>query len=289
MRLAGGQLLEKNLQRFRAARKTAAARVFNVNKEARTLMDKRKIVAKLVTAANLLDQARGELGRIEAPVDDPSPAETALTKEPGPSPIEIIGPGPSPISAEIPYFDIGDATGAPGETVEVPVEAGCLEDVTGFHIGGGVGLDIDEERSGYGKFRAVGAKLGPYFQRYLRAEDAKLHDQLDEVGEHYFSKFNFLSARPHRALPEEWWEFLVGLLSIEHRTMLGTIKIPFGTHLFTLMIEIHASTPPGEYELTCKDQCYFTHSRRRRRKFEFTNERQGFTKIETFGGLLKVT
>ena len=67
------------------------------------------------------------------------------------------------------------------------------------------------------------------------------------------------------------------------------VQIPVGTHLFTLMIEILPSTSPGEYELTCKDEWYYLNSRQKRLDITFTNERQGVTNVETFGGVLTVT
>lgn len=205
---------------------------------------------------------------------------------PEPEPIEAKPPIQPP-PARKPYFDVGDATGAPGETVEVIVEAGCLFPITGFHIGGGVGI-TSEPRSGYGKFRAVGVKLGPFLSRYLKAKDDKLHASPDEVGDHYFSRFQFMDWSTNAALPEEWWEFLVGFFSLEHQATLGATHIPVGTNLFTVMIDIHASTRPGKYELTCKDEWYYLNSRIRRRDFTYTDANQGITKVETFGGVLTV-
>lgn len=195
---------------------------------------------------------------------------------------------PPPDPAPVPYFDIGDAAGKAGETVEIVVEAGCLHPMTGWDIGGGVGLLGDPRTAGYGMFRAVGAKLGPFLSRYLKVQDAHLHDKGDEVGQHYFSRFHFTDWDNDGALPEEWWRFTVGLFSLEHQVTLEPIPIPIGTHLFTLMIEIHASTRPGEYELTCKDEWYYRQQHKRRVDFSWTYSPQGFTKIETFPGKLFV-
>ena len=213
------------------------------------------------------------------------PIEIAEPSDGGDKPADPLPPAAPP--APVPYFDIGDATGSPGETVEVPVQAGCLHPMTGFDIGGGVGLRGDA-RSGYGKFRAVGAKLGPFLTRYLKVQDAHLHDKPDEVGQHYFSRFEFADWDQHEALPEEWWRFMVGLFSLEHKVTLDPIPIPIGTHLFTLMIEILSKTPPGEYELTCKDEWYYRQELQRRLDFTWTYSPQGFTKIETFPGKITV-
>jgi len=193
-----------------------------------------------------------------------------------------------PLPARTPYFDVGEAKGAPGDIVDIVVEAGCLYPMSGFHIGGGVGK-TEEERSGYGKFVASGAVLGPYLQRYLKADDAKRHNSPDEVGDHYFSTFKFMDWDHAGALPEEWWEFVLGLFSLEHEATLPPVPIPAGTHLFTLRIVILPTTPPGVYELTCRDEWYYLNSRIRRRDFTYTNDEQGFTNIETFGGKITVT
>ena len=50
------------------------------------------------------------------------------------------------------------AKGQPGDLVDISVEAGCLLPMTGFHIGGGVGL---VRGLGYGNSKANGAILGP--------------------------------------------------------------------------------------------------------------------------------
>ena len=192
-----------------------------------------------------------------------------------------------PLPARTPYFDVGEATGKPGETVDIVVEAGCVHPMSGFHIGGGVGK-TEEERSGYGKFKAVGAFLGPYLKRYLKDEGA-IHDQPDHIHDHFFSTFQFMGWDNVGALPEEWWEFAVGLFSIDQARTLPPVPIPSGTHLFTLRIHIQSTTPPGVYELTCKDEWYYLNSRIRRRDFEYTYDPQGFTHIETFGGKITVT
>lgn len=195
-------------------------------------------------------------------------------------------PLPPSTPAPVPYFDIGDATGSPGTTVEVVVEGGCLPKMYGFHCGGGVGLQL-EDRSGYGKFKAIGATLGPYLRRYLKDEGA-IHDEPDHQHDHFFSRFNFYDGKTRKALPEEWWEFVVGLISIDQKRVLDPIPIPEGTHLFSLKIEILAGTPLGIYALTCMDEWYYTSSRQRRRKFEWSLGGQGFTKLETFPGKITV-
>jgi len=163
--------------------------------------------------------------------------------------------GDKPTAAPVPYFDIGEATGKPGETVGIPVEAGCLNPVTGYHIAGGVGLDSKVPGGGYGKFRAVGTTLGRYLAEYFESQGLSNHQDF----------FQFASWESHRALPEEWWESFIGFYSIAQKKHLPPVVIPSGTHLFTLQIEILPNTAPGEYELTCKDEYYYTHDRQRRR------------------------
>ncbi len=199
-----------------------------------------------------------------------------------------LPPAESPAEKK-PYFDIGEATGKPGETVDIVVEAGCPEPMSGFHIGGGVGLLPADERSGYGKFKAVGVILGPFMRNYLKDEGI-IHDSPGHQHDHFWSIFQFIPWDPNRALPEEWWEYGMSTFSIDLKEPpLPSIPIPGGTKLFTLKIEILSGTPSGEYVLTCRDEWYYTHTYQRRRDFMFTNERQGITKVETFGGKLTVT
>lgn len=199
-----------------------------------------------------------------------------------------LPPPPPDTPARIPYFDIGDAEGKPGETVEIFVQAGCAHPMNGFHIGGGVGFLPNVERSGYGKFKAIGTKLGPFLRGYLKAQDV-LHDEPFHQHEHFWSDFQFVTWEGDGALPEEFWEFAVGFFSLDQVRMVPPIPIPAGTDLFSLEIEILDGTPEGQYVLTCADEHYYTNSRARRRDYTWTYSPQGFTKIETFPGLLRVT
>lgn len=209
-----------------------------------------------------------------------------ITPEPGPP--ETLPPVEPPEEKK-PYFDVGDATGKRGDTVSISVEGGCLGATNGFHIGGGVGLLPDVPRSGYGNFQAVRVELGEYLHDYLKAQGAITVDPQGKETDHYWSIFQFIKHDPHRALPEEWWEYALGFFSISQERIIPPIPIPSGTELFRLKIKILATTDPGEYELTCKDEHYYTHSRQRRREFLYTNDHQGYTLIETFGGKLTVT
>ena len=178
--------------------------------------------------------------------------------------------------ARTPYFDVGEATGKPGETVEIVVEAGCIHPMNGFHIGGGCG---------YGLFKATGAVLGPFMRNWLKDEGV-IHDSPGHQHDHFWSIFQFVTAGAH---PEEWWEFGVSTFSIDlKKPPLPPIPIPGGTELFTLLIEILPAASPGEYTLTCRDEWYYTNRRIRRRDFEYTGLGQGFTAIETFGGKITV-
>ncbi len=187
---------------------------------------------------------------------------------------------PSLPVAPVPYFDIGEDTGKPGDTVSVSIEGGCHGATNGFHIGGGA--------AGHGKFEPTGVTLGKYLHDYLRAQGAITVEPSGKETDHYWSIFQFVEAQPHRALPEEWWEYALGFFSMSQERTIPPIPIPNGTELFTLHVKILASTDPGVYELTCEDEHYYTHSRPRRRDFLYTNERQGFTNIETIPGKITV-
>ncbi len=195
----------------------------------------------------------------------------------------VIPDLPDPVLPK-PYVDIGDATGKAGDIVELEVEAGCRFRTNGFHIGGGCGK-IDEPRSGYGLFEATGTTLGPYLTAYLKSHGLEDH----------WSIFQMVKAQPHRALPEEWWEYAVGFFSMGQERTVSPVQIPSGTKLFTLKIKILAGTPPGEYEVTCKDEWYYTNAHQRRRDFMFTADRDsplasgGVTKLELTGGRITVT
>lgn len=203
-----------------------------------------------------------------------------------PNPIDHLPPS-------LPYFDIGDATGKAGETVSLSVEGGCRFPINGFHIGGGCGK-LDVPRSGYGLFEVVGVKLGAFLRAYLKAEDM-LHDEPMHQHDHFWSIFQMAKARPHRALPEEWWSFALGFFSIDQERQVPPTTIPSGTELFTLEVKILEGTEPGEYDVTCLDKHYFTQSHRRRLDLMFTANTDspfasgGVTKLELGGGKITVT
>lgn len=211
------------------------------------------------------------------PIDDPSQTQ-------GPEP----EPEPSPTSAPVPYFDIGEAIGKPGDVVELSVEGGCRFTMRGFDIAGGCGILPDVERSGYGLFKAVGVKLGAFLRNYLKAEDA-IHDEPHHQHDHFWSGFHFVPWIPDRALPEEWWQYAIGFFSIDQERLIPETTIPSGTELFTLRVKILPETKPGEYLVTCKDEYYHRQSRLRRLDLLFSGEPSGgYTKIETFPGQITV-
>ncbi len=176
---------------------------------------------------------------------------------------------------KIPFFDIGDAIGKVGDRVLVPVYAGCVYDMTGFHIGGGTG--------GYGKLRALGVKLGLLLTEYLTAQGAIVDGE-----ERFFSKFQFVNWEDHGALPaEEWWEYALGFFSLSDERTIPGIPIPSGTELFSVEFEI-LPQDVGETWLSCKDEHYFTQTRRRTRKFTYTGLPGGFSEIDTTGGKITV-
>lgn len=205
--------------------------------------------------------------------------------EPGPvdPPVNPVDPVDPPVLAPTPYFDVGNATGKPRDTVTVSVEAGCAHHIDGFHIGGGVGK-TSTDRSGYGKFRAVGVELGDYLKNYFTARGG----YNDNGTPKFFNEFQFIDWDTHKALPEEFWEYGLGFWSTGSAEQYEPIPIPAGTKLFSVKIEILPGTPPGEYELTCKDNHYYTQDRIKRRNYEYTYKPQGFTAIECFSGKLTV-
>ena len=195
------------------------------------------------------------------------------------------GQGDRPPTTRQPYFDVGDGQGKAGDTVAIPVLGGCRFPVNGFHIGGGVGK-TNEPRSGYGLFEAVGVDLGLFLLEYLTK---------NRMEQTYWADFEMIKHDPHRALPEEWWQYAMAFFSIkEERKPLPPIQIPVDTLLFTLRIKILEGTPPGEYELTCKDEHYYTNSRPRRRDWLYTTDRDsplasgGVTQVDCQGGKLTV-
>lgn len=184
---------------------------------------------------------------------------------------------PPPTTRE-PYFDLGDGEGQPGDIVVLDMIGGCRHPVNGFHIGGGL--------AGYGLFEAQGAKLGAFLEKYLDANG---------MVESYWSGFNMVKAKPHRALPTEWWDYAMAFFSIsQKRGGITPIQIPTDTLLFTVQIKILEGTEPGVYELSCENEFYFTHATQRRRQFLYTTDRDsefargGVTKIDTQGGKLTV-
>lgn len=201
--------------------------------------------------------------------------------------------GPLPAALPAPYFDIGEARGKAGETVSLRVEGGCRFPITGLHIGGGCGK-LDEERPGYGLFEVVGAKLGDFLRAYLRAEDM-IHDEPMHQHDHFWSVFQMAKGEPDKALPEEWWDFALGFFSLDERNQASPTTIPSGTELFTLEVKILPDTAPGEYEVTCLDEHYYTQSQRHRRDFMYTADRDsefargGVTKLKLHGGKITVT
>lgn len=238
-------------------------------------------LVRKIAAIDALARTPHELpsGPVEIPPADP--------------PIEIVRPVDLPVLVA-PYFDVGEATGKAGEIVELSIEGGCPYEMNGFHIGGGCGLLPDVPRSGYGKFEAVGFKLGPFLREYLESEDL-IHDKPMHKHDHFWSVFQFAKARPHRALPEEWWDASCGFFSLDQaRGGISPITIPSGTEILTVSIRILPDTAPGEYIVTCKDEWFFTQSHRRRRDFMFTVTRDspfargGITKLQTFNGKITV-
>lgn len=196
---------------------------------------------------------------------------------------------PPPPTESLPYFDIGEATGKAGKVVRLPVEGGCHFEQSGFEIGGGVGK-LDVARSGYGLFEAVGVTLGPFLRGYLEAEDA-IHDEPNHQHDHFWSVFQFVKrgVAPSNPLPEEWWRFAMGFFSIDQKRNIPPTWIPEGTEILTLHVKILDGTAPGEYEVTCKNEWYYTNAKIRRKKFEFVGggDRK-IRKIETFPGKITV-
>ncbi len=224
-------------------------------------------------------------------------AAAAIPPTVKPPDIPDIPDRPDPPVLQPPYFDIGDGSGKAGDVVELSVEAGCRFLTSGFHIGGGVG----KQDKGYGLFKAVGWKLGAYLTAYLKSVGGieKVEDSSGEKWvDSYWSLFQMVAhgvpgqASPY---PEEWWELAMAFFSMSKKETWEPTMIPSGTELFTLSVRILEDTAPGEYEVTCKDEHYYTSFRRRTRDFLFTAGRDspfasgGITKLELFGGKITVT
>lgn len=226
-----------------------------------------------------------------APQLTPQPSPTVTSGSPvvlDPIKIPVVVSTPPPPVERVPWFQMGDVEGKPGDLVKVPVYGWCSHRIEGFHIGGGVGLLPDV--SGYGQFRAVGVTLGQYLHDYLLTQGAievKTSDGTKEEVSHHYSAFQFIDASYH-ALPEEFWEYFLGFYSLSQKRSIPPILIPPGTELFRLKIEIHAGTPKGQYTLTCKDEHFWTHDRVRRRDYMYNYSPQGFTKVECISGKLTV-
>ncbi len=215
---------------------------------------------------------------------------------PGTIPPVILPPvdPPTPETPK-PYFDVGDATGKAGDLVELEVEGGCRYPMNGFHIGGGCGK-LDEPRSGYGLFTAVGAKLGPFLRNYLESEDL-IHDEPNHQHDHFWSIFNMMKRGvPNQSnpLPEEWWEYAIGFFSLGQERVVPPTTIPSGTLIFTLQVKILEGTPPGEYEVTCLDEHYYRQGKTRRRDLLYSTNVDsefasgGITKLALTGGKITV-
>lgn len=214
-----------------------------------------------------LDQILLEL---RGPVVAPPPGQS------GPGVIDP--PTEPPPTTRQPYFDLEDAEGKAGDIIPIRMIGGCRHPVNGFHIGGGL--------SGYGKFEAQSAQLGPFLQAYLDA---------NSLGDAYWSIFQMVRWDENKALPEEWWEYAMSTFSISQRSApLAPIQIPVDTWLFTLHVKILEVTDPGVYHLTCKDEEYYTNSHQRRRDFLYTTDKDsefasgGVTKVDCKGGKITV-
>ena len=186
-------------------------------------------------------------------------------------------PEPPP-STRQPYFDLGDGQGKAGEIVEIQMLGGCRYPVSGFHIGAGC--------AGEGKLEAQGFVLGPFLQEYFN---------VNNMGDAYWSGFN-MATNARGALPMEWWDVAVSFFSLSQtRSPIAPIQIPVDTLLFTLQMKILEGTPPGEYEMVCRDEYFYTQKRRRRRDFLYTTDsesefaRGGVTRVDCQGGRLTVT
>lgn len=210
-------------------------------------------------------------------------AEEEEREDPLPAP-----PPPEPAPVKKPYFSIGSAVGKAGETVSLSIEGGCRFPMNGFHIGGGVGLRPFIEKDGYGRFEATGVKLGPFLRAYLE-DEGLIHNEPLHQHDHFWSVFQMAKWEPHNALPEEWWDYSIGFFSLDEKAQAPPTTIPSGTELFTLEVKILPSTAPGEYEVTCKDEWYYTQTHQMRRDFLYTTATgSGTTKLNLAGGKIVV-
>jgi hypothetical protein len=189
----------------------------------------------------------------------------------------IVAPPTEPAG---PFFDIGDATGKKGDEVLVSVYGGSVLPMSGFHIGGGCGLNPNVERSGYSNLRAKGVHLGSYLTDYLTS-----HDALSSA----FQRFEMIEwGEVNHPLPEEWWQYALGFFTLSGGQIIPPIPIPQGTELFQVSFEI-LTDKPGELGLTCINNHYYTQKKRRRRAWCYTGEGQGQHRVDCNGGKLVVT
>jgi hypothetical protein len=202
-----------------------------------------------------------------------------------------IGPGPEinpePVPSRTPWFQVGNAKGAVGDIVEVPVIGGCVYHIDGFHIGGGLGGPTNKKTggSGYGTLRLDDVVLGSYLTDYFQAQGMIA----DDGSEMFYSDYQMATWANDGALPEEFWEFAIGFFSVLSKEEIKPVTIPSGTELFKLKIEIlPAAHGRGTLPLSCRDNYYYTQQVYRRRDYTYTYPPQGFTQIETADGELTI-
>lgn len=193
----------------------------------------------------------------------PAPAVTLGTPTPDVTLGTKVDLGlPTAPAERVPWFQMGQGEGKPGDLVEVPVYGGCLHKIDGFHVAGGCATQ---------RLVAKSAKLSSYLGDYLKGQDP-------------FIKFQYIE----RGLPESWWEFAIGFFSLAGRTMFPPITVPNGTELFRVTFLVKDDILPETAELVCADEYFYTHKVQRRRDLTYTYSPQGFTKVECISGKFTV-
>ena len=186
-------------------------------------MDKQAILLKLELAATLVDEARGGLGRLDAPVDESEP-EAPESEQPEPEQPEAK-PGPS-------YLVIGKGAALPGEVATVEVLGQTSVDVTGF--GGYVGCPNELE--------LIGSKVPDSFIELLGLENPRAVAVQKKAG----GVGSFLSLML----------FFNPLISYK-TTEIHQLRLPPMTPFLELQFRVPADAPPGErYNLDSESKKY---------------------------------
>lgn len=184
----------------------------------------------------------------------------------GPSP-EIPDEDRQKVIVKKPFFRVGEATGAPGETVWVPVFGWCSGAMTGFHFGVGCGN---------WRTLAKSARLSKYLADYLQGGELKPFEGFQYIGDDL------------AVGPTAFCEIALGFFSIGGATW-NPIPIPFDTELFRIEFLISPDEQPGTtLELIAKDLFWSTQDNAMKRNYEYTASPHAYTDINMVSGKITV-